>query len=375
MFRKFLFPILLLIAFYANTADAEEILEQIKGPERTWLNGGIRLGMPGLANIQKHPSKPEFEQVEGILPFGDNKLVIPLKHVVSYGGKDYRHLTVASGGRIFLGDYGKYVLPEDGFDGSYPYVKAVNNEFIPAVNFSNIPVRWRMFSDHGDVFTVVEFGPFNVVGHSDKLLCQVSFYDDGEIQVQHWNLDRSIYHVINYGQYSSLVEASYMQSPYVYNGGKRISLSGDDISKVYSTRWINIFEYGKFREGWIAKPFNSNDPMFKLTNVGDDYRTRYIDVDFGLDHYSGGVIAYDHARENPVVGSFQRLDFGVASSGGPEDEPVYLWYFNENVTKYSNLTYEAGYPYLVNSSRILSDKARSLGATDNCMNGGITPCS
>ena len=51
MFRKFLFPILLLIAFYTNTAGAEEILEQIKGPERTWLNGGVRLGMPGLANI------------------------------------------------------------------------------------------------------------------------------------------------------------------------------------------------------------------------------------------------------------------------------------------------------------------------------------
>lgn len=375
MFRKFLFPILLLIAFYTNTAGAEEILEQIKGPERTWLNGGVRLGMPGLANIQKHPNKPEFEHFEGILPFGDNKLVIPLKHVVSYGGKDYRHLTVASGGRIFLGDYGKYVLPEDGFDGSYPYVKAVNNEFIPAVNFSNIPVRWRMFSDHGDVFTVVEFGPFNVVGHSDKLLCQVSFYDDGEIQVQHWNLDRSIYHVINVGTYGSLVEGSYMQSPYVYNGGKRVSLSGDDFSKVYSTRMINIFEYGKFREGWIAKPFNSNNPMFKLTNVGDDYRTRYIDVDFGLDHYSGGVIAYDHARENPVVGSFQRLDFGVSSSGGPEDEPVYLWYFNENATKYSNLTYEAGYPYLVNTNRILSDKARSSGASENCISGGITPCA
>ncbi len=374
MFRKFLFPILLLIAFYTNTAGAEEILEQIKGPERTWLNGGVRLGMPGLANIQKHPNKPEFEHFEGILPFGDNKLVIPLKHVVSYGGKDYRHLTVASGGRIFLGDYGKYVLPEDGFDGSYPYVKAVNNEFIPAVNFSNIPVRWRMFSDHGDVFTVVEFGPFNVVGHSDNLLCQVSFYDDGEIQVQHWNLDRSIYHVINFGTYGSLVEGSYMQSPYVYSGGKRIFLSGDDFSKVYSTRLIKVFEYGKFREGWIAKPFNSNDPMFKLTDEGD-YRRRYIDVDFGLDPYSGGVIAYDHARENPVVGSFQRFDFIVSSSGGPEDEPVYLWYFNEDATKYSKQTNLAGYPYLVNNSRILSDKARSLGASENCMTSGMAPCA
>lgn len=374
MYRKYLFPILLLVAVLIGAANAVVVNEQITGPERTWLNGGVRLGMPGLANILKHSDDPKFEHFEGILPFGDNKLVIPLKHVVSYGGKDYRHLTVASGGRIFLGDYGKYVLPEDGFDGSYPYVKAVNNEFIPAVNFSNIPVRWRMFSDHGDVFTVVEFGPFNVVGHSDNLLCQVSFYDDGEIQVQHWNLDRSIYHVINVGTYGSLVEGSYMQSPYVYNGGKRVSLSGDDFSKVYSTRLINIFEYGKFREGWIAKPFNSNDPMFKLTDEGD-YRRTFIDVDFGLDSYSGGVIAYDHARENPVVGSFQRFDFWVTSSGGPEDEPVYLWYFNENTTKYASKTDEAGYPYIVNTNRILSDKARSSGASENCLSGGITPCA
>ena len=375
MYRNYLFPILLLVSVFIGATNASEVInEQINGPERTWLSGGVRLGMPGLANILKHADQLEYAHFEDYLPWGDDKLVIPLKHVVSYGGKEYRHLTVASGGRIFLGDYGKYVLPEDGFDGSYPYVKSVVNPFVPVANASNIPVRWRMFSDHGDVFTVVEFGPFNVLGHSDNLLCQVSFYDDGEIQVQHWNLDRSIYHVIKDGDYGSLVEGSYMLSPYVFNGGKRVSLSENDFSEVYSIRMIKIFEYGEFREGWIAKPFDSNDPMFKFTDEGD-YRRRYIDVDFGLAPYSGGVIAYDHARENPVVGSFQKLDFQVSSSEEPDTEPVYLWYFNEKVTNYASKTDEAGYPYLVNNRKILSDKARSLGASEHCLTSGVSPCA
>lgn len=375
MYRKYFFPILLLVTILICAVNAEEMVvnEQITGPERTW-NNGVRLGMPGLANILKHSGKSDFAHFEDYLPFGENKLVIPLKHDVLYGGKVYRHLTVASGGRIFLGDYGKYVLPEDGSDGSYPYVKAVNNDFVPVVNTSVIPVRWRMFSDHGDIFTVVEFGPFNVVGHNDNLLCQVSFYDDGEIQVQHWNLDRSIYHVLNFGSYSSLVEGSYMKSPYVYNGGKRIALNENDFLEAYSMHVIKIFEYGNIREGWIAKPFNSNDPMFKLTDEGN-YKKRYIDVDLGMDPYSGGVIAYDHARENPVVGSFQKFNFQVSPSSGPEEEPVYLWYFNENTTNYASKTDEAGYPYIVNTNKILSDKARPLGATENCISNGIALCA
>ena len=378
MFHKYLLPILLLVVA-ANVANADDdfVEEHIEASPRTWNQDGIRLGLPGLANILSHTAKPElvqeFAHFEDVLPYGDNKLVIPLKHVVSYGGKEYRHLTIASGGRIFLGDYKKYVLPEDGFDGLYPYVKTVANEFVPVVGASSIPVRWRKFNEHNDVFTVVEFGPFNVVGHADNLLCQASFYDDGEIQVQHWNLDRSVAFVMRGSSYSSLVEGSYMLSPYVYNGGKRVSLSGDELKRVYRKWLIPIFDKGNLREGWIAKPFQKDGPLFYITTEGN---AKYLDVDFGKNPFAGGVIAYDHARENPVVGSFEKISFSTRELYNTlQDEPIYVWYFNEKTTNFFNKTKEAGYPYLANDKRNLSKEAALLAVAENCVIDAIHPCA
>ena len=363
-----LFALLLLSvsAFCATTAS-----EQIKGGARTWDADGTRLGMPGLANI-RILDKEKTPYYTGILPKGDDRFVIPLDHEISYGGSKYRHLTVASGGRIFLGDYAKYILPKDGTDGLYPYVKPVVNDFIPVPESTDIPVVWRKFKEHSDVFTVVEFGPFLVSGHEERFLCQVSFYEDGEIQVQHWNLNRSNAHALMEQQFG-FAEREYMISPFVYNGGKRISRQGRLDQTVYTHSAIKVFDDGKLREGWIAKAFDGERPSFEINNG-------FLDVDFGTDRFAGGLLAYDYARENPVVGSFQGIEFGTrAISGGSEDEPIYFWYFNEN-EMYPNGTLEAGYPFVNGSAEIeISGISTQFGVDSRCVvnagGGIIRPCA
>ena len=363
--KVFLFAMLLLCV----SAFCETTEEQIKGLERSWDADGTRLGMPGLANMRVvDNNKPPF--YTGVLPKGDDKFVIPLGHEISYGGLKYRHLTVASGGRIFLGNYANYILPKDGIDGLYPYVKPVANDFIPVPESVDIPMIWRQFKEHGDVFTVVEFGPFLISGHEERFLCQVSFYDDGEIQVQHWNLNRSNASV-RMEHESGFVEREYMVSPFVYNGGKRISRQGRLDQSVYTHSAIKVFDNGILREGWIAKAFDGAWPAFEI-------KDGFLDVDFGTDRFAGGLLAYDYARENPIVGSFQGIQFSArAISGGSEDEPIYVWYFSEN-QMYPNLTLEAGYPFVNESAQIeIPDVSVNDGVDPRCITANyiISPCA
>ena len=88
-----------------------------------------------------------------------------------------------------------------------------------------------------DVFTAVEFGPFNIVGHEDPLLCQVSFYTDGEIQVQYWNLNRrNAYLVSSRGQ--NFAEKDYIGYPYVYTVGKKITLTRESRTETFAKNEI-----------------------------------------------------------------------------------------------------------------------------------------
>ena len=164
-----------------------------------------------------------------------------------------------------------------------------------------------------------------------------------------------------------------MLSPYVFNGGKRVSLSDDELRRVYRKKLIPILEKGELREGWIAKPFQKDGPVFHVTT---EYKAKYLDIDFGTNPFSGGVIAYDYARENPVVGSFEKISLSTKSLyDETENEPIFVWYFNENTTNFSGRTKEAGYPYLANDTKNLSNEATLLGVSEKCVIDGIRPCA
>ena len=372
MLRKYILPILLLAFTCASGASGQpQPEEQLSGPKRTWVNGEYRLGLPGLANIRV-PNEKGIKFYSGIMPKDKDKLIIHLEHDVSYGGKTYRALTIASGGRIFLGDYKDYRLPEEFGRGLYPYVKAVEHEFVPVAGESEVPVIWRRFEEHGDVFTAVEFGPFNIVGHEDPLLCQVSFYTDGEIQVQYWNLNRrNAYLVSSRGQ--NFAEKDYIGYPYVYTVGKKITLTRESRTETFAKNEIDIFSGGKLKEGWIAKSFKVDGTTIK----GE------IDIEFGAGKYPGVVIAYDHARENPVVGSFESLRFQATGKGDENADEVSLWYFNET-SMYDKDTKSAGYPFYRDAplgmrlSPELPQNALSYGVPNGCIHGVgdiIYPCA
>ena len=375
MFFKYLIPILIL-ASISLCEGADSYVDppvQIGGKGRSWSKEGVRLGMPGLANILSYPTDvdgktdPKYIPQEDVMPSGLQRLVIPLEHKISYAGKDYRHLTVLSNGRIYLGNNDDYRLSIGENDGAYPYVQAVVDGFGPAQNSNSIPVRWRYFTRAADEYTVIEFGPFVFEGYAERFLCQVSFYHDGEIQVQLWNMDRKndYQHAPNNLSFST---ERNLKKPYVFNGRKRIEFNGYN-KELYLGGPTEIFSKGQLREGWIAKAFQFRGPIFKIENS-------YLDVDFGDYEYSGGVLAYDLARENPVVGGIRYINaktIWLGAEGG--NEPVYFWYFDET-KMHNNNTLHAGYPYF-GFEQYLKHNDEVIGLVDNnCINGeSIYPCA
>ena len=377
MFKIYLIPFIFAVLSVFSYAEEEqqEPPEQIYNSTHTWLPDGTRFGMPGLANIWAHDvNHPHFTD---FIPTGSDVVVVPLKHEIRYGGSTYNHLTIASGARIFLGDYENYIIPADGVDGSYPYVKPIiprDGIFLPAPGNTQIPVAWRNFDEHGDEFTVLEIGPFFIDQTYPKnngsglvravMLCQVSFYGDGEIQVQYWIQEngRSVAHSINpststpIGQRLGFV----MNSPYVYNGAKRIQKE-TLISALF--KQINILDNGKLREGWIGKSFVNGD--LKI-----DEKDGEIEIDFGTGEYPGVVLAYDHARENPVVGSFSSIYIvtsPVYVENAHNEDPIYIWYFNESGS-FVNKTEDAGYPYLDENAVLqVSDQVKDFCQSLKCV--------
>ena len=372
MLRKYILPILLLAFTCSSGASGQpQPEEQLSGPKRTWVNGEYRLGLPGLANIRVLDKKGN-KFYSGIMPKNKDKLIVHLEHDVSYGGKTYRDLTIASGGRIFLGDYKAYRLPEEFGQGLYPYVKALEHEFVPVAGASEVPVIWRKFEEHGDVFTAVEFGPFNIVGHEDPLLCQVSFYTDGEIQVQYWNQDRRNAHLVS-SSGPNFAEKDYIGYPYVYTVGKKITLTRESRTRVFAKNVDYIFSSGELKEGWIAKSFKVDGPTISGA----------MDIDFGSGEYPGVVIAYDHARENPIVGSFESLRIHATDKTNGNVDDISFWYFNEK-SMYDNATESAGYPFFGEGlqgsflNARLPENALSQGVVEECIKGvnnTIYPCA
>lgn len=382
MINKYIWPILFLIsvvfadASQGNQNNKEPAEEQLVGGERTWLAGGYRYGMPGLANITIFSEKDKTPQYyAGILPFSTNKVVIPLDHAISYGGKSYRFLTVASGGRIFLGDFKDYVLPEDGTDGRSPYVKAISNDIVPVQNATNIPMIWRSFNEHFDEYTVIEIGPFYVSGYTDPLLCQVTFYSDGEIQVQYWNKNRKDAYNSSSSSLVVMNERNYLDHPFVFTGKNRITLNETSNGTIFAGAAIDVFNKGKLREGWITKAFFADGPIFNVTD------NEYLEIDFSSGDFPGVVIAYDHARENPVIGSFAKFTLETVPVNNfieQNNDDIYFWYFEEKAP-FVNKTLEAGYPYINSNSQVeLSDAAVLAGVSQNCVASSplyVYPCA
>ncbi|MCQ2108809.1 MAG: RHS repeat-associated core domain-containing protein [Fibrobacter sp.] len=300
-------------------------------------------GIPGYANI--YIKKYSLD----VMPADDERLYIEFEHEFKYGGQTYNGVTIYGNRRIFLGDHRLTNSSSLEGDGVYPYVKPIDNNIIPSVGNSHIDVAWRKFDDHNDVFTVIEIGSFQVAGQTDPLLCQVSFYEDGEIQVQYWNRSRSdAYKSMGSGSVY-MKERDYMRTPYVYTGVQRVTLSDAANNSIYASGPIEIFNKGKLRDGWIAKGFSTDEAQFQI--IDDE-----IDVDFGSKSLgSGGVIAYDFARENPVVGSFYGLMLKVYSvnfgdgNTSTSPTPVLFWYFQEHKS-FNNNAHNANYPYFLNSS-------------------------
>ncbi|MBO7551749.1 MAG: RHS repeat-associated core domain-containing protein [Fibrobacter sp.] len=373
MFKIYLIPFIFAVLSVFSYAEEEqqEPPEQIYNSTHTWLPDGTRFGMPGLANIWAHDvNHPHFTD---FIPTGSDVVVVPLKHEIRYGGSTYNHLTIASGARIFLGDYENYIIPADGVDGSYPYVKPIiprDGIFLPAPGNTQIPVAWRNFDEHGDEFTVLEIGPFFIdqtypTNNGSGLvravmLCQVSFYGDGEIQVQYWIQEnaRSVAYSINPSAGHTL--GFVMNSPYVYNGAKRIQKE-TLIGALF--KQIDILDNGKLREGWIGKSFVNGD--LKI-----DEKNGEIEIDFGTGEYPGVVLAYDHARENPVVGSFSYIHIvtsPVYVENAHNEDPIYIWYFNESGS-FVNKTEDAGYPYLDENAVLqVSDQVKDFCQSLKCV--------
>ncbi|SHK88772.1 RHS repeat-associated core domain-containing protein [Fibrobacter sp. UWH4] len=337
---SFIFTILVCLSIAFAVPEGE-----LEGELRTPLDVDrpYNYGIPGYANIYIKPFKSD------IWPSGDERLYIEFEHEINYGGRRYDGVTIYGNGKIFLGDHRESASETLNRDGIYPYVLPINNEIIPSVGNGRIFVSWRKFDEHGDVFTVIEIGTFQVSGKTDPMICQVSFYRDGEIQVQYWNKNRSNAYLSLETGAVHMAERDYMGTPSVYTGSQKITLSDKANTSIYAGSAIDIFNNGKLRKGWIAKGFASDEAQFKIID-------KEIDVQFGPKHLgSGGVIAYDNARENPVVGSFSALRLKVYSvnygDGNTEQTPtpVFFWYFNEHPSFYNN-SHIASYPQFSNTS-------------------------
>src|SRR5574344_1229713 len=225
---------------------------ELEGGKRGPIAGkSYNLGLPGYANIYTKSYKTE------VMPSDNKRLYIEFEHKINYGGQTYDGVTIIGDNRIFLGEHNQSVLPEYGKDGLYPYVLPIDKKIVPIVGNNNISISWRKFEEHNDIFTVLEIGPFLIEGFNNPLICQVSFYTDGEIQVQYWNLTRSQNYDLEYNTIYAKIDRFYMGLPYVYTGGEGIKLNEELKTTIYSSTPIEIFNNGKLRDGWIAKGFLS----------------------------------------------------------------------------------------------------------------------
>ena len=322
--------------------------EQIH-PER-YDDHGVHYGLPGWEYIEAHDS------YTAVLPDEGTFLYVNLnpQHLDSnfkFGGIAYDEVTITNTGRIYLGRLpDNYKIMKEA-EGLIPFVDPTRKALTPVAESSSISVRWQGINTEKD-YAIVEIGPFNVEGFDRPLSYQVFFYTDGEIQFQPWIYWDDVAAYTYNGKYSSSLLSRLATkdvfSPSLYNGGHLVL---SDYRTMINTHSEPLVYNGQLRPGWVAKSFDEMGVVFEPVENG-------INVFFGTQYYAGGLFAYDHSREHPVVGSFSYVSFDALSlnygDGKTAQDPVEiaLWYFGYDKGDLIKLAGDANYPYFLNSLEV-----------------------
>ncbi|MBP5439300.1 MAG: hypothetical protein J6Y14_00105 [Fibrobacter sp.] len=344
MFIKNLVRIVLFSALVSVSLANEP--EQISQPR--YNDQGVHYGLPGWEIFDSYGYTADFPEEGSLLYVNLNPQ--HLENNIKFGGAGYDEVTITSTGRIYLGHVPDDYDFSEGARGYVPFLETTKKRMQPVSGSSSIQVKWLPIKDKKG-YAVVEIGPFNVEGFQYPVSFQVYFYTDGEIQFQPWIEWGSVAAYTYNGQYGSsplnqLINKDVF-SPALYNGGYLLETNYRDIISWHAEPLVYN---GQLRPGWIAKSFDGNGVLF---NQGENC----IEVYFGAQKAPGGLLAFDHSREHPVVGSFNYVTFEAQSitygDGRTAQNPieVLLWYFGtDNGDIYKDDAAHADYPYFLDGA-------------------------
>ena len=318
--------------------------EQLSEPR--YDDHGVHYGLPGWERVDSYGSNTANFPEEGSLLYVDLNYPMRLENNIRFGGIGYDEVTITSTGRIYLGHVPADYDFSEGARGYVPFLETTKKQMQPVSGSSTIEVKWQAI-DSKKGYAIVEIGPFNVDGFQKPVSFQVYFYTDGEIQFQPWIEWDDVAAYAYSGQYHSspLTQLNNKDvfSPALYNGGHLVESSYKDIISWHAEPLIYN---GQLRPGWIAKSFDDNGVLFNQGENG-------IDVYFGPQKAAGGLFAFDHSREHPVVGSFNYVTFEAQSisygDGRTAQNPVeiFLWYFGKDNGDLIDRAIDANYPYFL----------------------------
>ena len=325
--KSIFYSLILMLAVVCHAAFYDEF----SGPARNTAITEKYL-LPGWVDIDDNGSGAATKgaSVGHFVSEGSTEIELSPEFYIHYMGKTYKSLSVYGDFRIALGKY-SYDLDNR----LNPFVQPIK----PVFRYTAGTFKWNCYKAklaRGEVnYTAIEFGEFSYNGHPYSL--QVLFYVDGEIHVQLWQTQNSR-EAPPYVSREDWTKAS------VFNGYTTQSLEEN------YPKEMPIFANGQIREGWIAKGFGwdviDGVPTITSSSSISGVRSNAGQIEFkmGSNEFAGALFAYDDSREHPVIGSINKIDVNVDyssvdPSAGPE---VYFWYFNEK----TNVTHEAGYPYL-----------------------------
>ena len=336
LFQVLIFSACELVAF----ADEPE---QISIPR---YDNDVYYGFPGWERVDSYDVyKATFPETGNLLYVNLNPM--HLGNNIRFGGTGYDEVTITSSGRIYLGHVPADYDFSEGARGYVPFLETTKRLMTPVPGSSSIEVKWQTINSAKE-YAIVEIGPFNLEGFQYPVSFQVYFYTDGEIQFQPWVEWENEVAYTYYGQYKSsplnLLKYKEFFCPKLYNGGHLVQTNYDDI--VGSHVEYLIYD-GYLRRGWVAKSFDGMGVQFVRQKNG-------IDVYFGSQKAAGGLFAFDHSREHPVVGSFNYVTFEAQSisygDGRTAQNPVgvLLWYFGkDNGDIYDKDAVHADYPFFL----------------------------
>ncbi|SMP46368.1 RHS repeat-associated core domain-containing protein [Fibrobacter sp. UWB10] len=325
----------------ADTCPAAD--EQIC-PPRLDPDSRILYGLPGWENI-KYPA------LYGVLTEDDSVLHVDLRANIKFGGTTYSEVTVTNKGRVYLGHLPNDFDYSDGARGYTPFLETTKKKIRPLSGSSSIGVVWQTINSL-ETYSVIEIGPFNIDDFEYPVLFQVILYMNGEIQFQPWVKwgDAAAY-AYNGQYYSSLLNKLVGKDlfyPRLYNGGHDVIA---DYNAMISSKKEPLVFDGQLRPGWVAKSFNNMGVSFSPGENG-------INVYFGSEKAAGGLFAYDHSRERPVVGSFNYVTVEAYSISygfnlnAESAVPVFFWYFGKDNGDWISEAHAANYPYFVDGFQL-----------------------